>query len=220
MRNLKKIGVLMAVMAMTLSFATGCGSQSSKKFAKVDESERTKKLDKTLANLKNRKDIIAREKAALMTTDYEDLRRFEAITLDGKDYSQKDLEKKDMTIAYVWYPSWHGCVESMPELGQFSKKLPENIGFITICDNSKVNDKVVEKIFDKSKFHPTTLVDGDEKFQTVFDHLVYAPTILLIDKTGKVEGEMVMKGDYDKVENYTEFVKIAEELLESRKDVN
>ena len=50
----------------------------------------------------------------------------------------------------------------MPELGQFSKKLPENIGFITICDNSKVNDKVVEKIFDKSKFHPTTLVDGDE----------------------------------------------------------
>ena len=29
-----------------------------------------------------------------------------------------------------------------------------------------------------------------------------------------------MKGDYDKVENYTEFVKIAEELLESRKDVN
>lgn len=108
----------------------------------------------------------------------------------------------------------------MPELGQFSKKLPENIGFITICDNSKVNDKVVEKIFDKSKFHPTTLVDGDEKFQTVFDQLVYAPTILLIDKTGKVEGEMVMKGDYDKVENYTEFVKIAEELLESRKDVN
>lgn len=105
MRNLKKIGVLMAVMAMTLSFATGCGSQSSKKFAKVDESERTKKLDKTLANLKNRKDIIAREKAALMTTDYEDLRGFEAITLDGRDYSQKDLEKKDMTIAYVWYPS-------------------------------------------------------------------------------------------------------------------
>ena len=105
MKYLKKIGVLMAVMAMTVSFATGCGIGTSKKFAKVDKAERTKKLDETMANLKNRKDIIATEKAALMTTSYEDLSGFEAVTVDGKDYSQKDLGKKDMTIAYVWYPS-------------------------------------------------------------------------------------------------------------------
>lgn len=104
----------------------------------------------------------------------------------------------------------------MPELGEFAKKLPENIGFITVCDHSEVGDKTVQKIFDKSKFHPTTLVDGNEKLQSIFDHLVYAPTILLINKDGKIEGEMVMKGDYNKVENYTEFVDIANKILEKK----
>ena len=104
----------------------------------------------------------------------------------------------------------------MPELGEFSKKIPENMSFITICDNSGVNDKVVKNIFDKANYHPVTLVDGDEKFQTVFDHLVYAPAILLIDKNGKIHGEMVLKGDNDKVENYTEFIKLAQMELEGK----
>lgn len=108
----------------------------------------------------------------------------------------------------------------MPELGQFSKKLPKNIGFITVCNYSKVGDKAIEKIYNKSKFHPITLVDGNEKFQTLFDHLVYAPTILLLDKNGKVEGEMVMRYDGGGVKNYTEFIKIAQDVLKNKKNVN
>lgn len=105
MKYFKKIVLLMLAVFFTFSSLTACNKDYGKKFAKVDEADRNKKREKSLENLKNRKDIMLTENAALTTTDYENLNGFEAVTIDGKEYSQKDLEKKDMTIVYIWYSS-------------------------------------------------------------------------------------------------------------------
>lgn len=110
---MKKIGSVLLSAIIASSLMAGCQKntsdgksvKSTKKFAKADMDERTKKLDKTFANLKNQKDIMTTGKATLMTTDYEDITGIEAVAVDGKDFTQSDLSGKDMTIAYVWYTS-------------------------------------------------------------------------------------------------------------------
>ncbi|CAK7016502.1 MAG: hypothetical protein PEPC_00681 [Peptostreptococcus russellii] len=102
----------------------------------------------------------------------------------------------------------------MPKLGEFYSKLEKDIGFFTICQNSEVGDKTLKNIFNEANFHPITLVDGDGDFQTVFDHLVYAPAILLLDSSGNLKGELLLRGSDNSPENYYDFIEIARSFID------
>lgn len=120
------------------------------------------------------------------TSGFPDLTSFNASTLDGGSFSQKDLASKDVTVVNMW-ATWCGpCRNELPELAEFAGMLPDNIGFITICDDGSEKAETAKSLLDSVGYTGKTLISGSGDVGNLMSSLMYVPTTVFVDSSGKI----------------------------------
>ena len=133
--------------------------------------------------------------------------------LDGNDVSSDELfAAKDLTVVNFWGTFCGPCINEMPELGEWSRSMPENVQIIgVLVDVNSADDEdgvaaAKQIVADTGADYPQLI--GNEDFN-VFASVSAVPTTIFVDREGNVVGGTVVGAD---VAQYKAFVE--EYLLE------
>ncbi|MEY8320522.1 TlpA disulfide reductase family protein [Lachnospiraceae bacterium 46-61] len=188
MKNIKKIAVF---SFMICTFVTGCSSE--KQIEK--QSEQIFENQQTMQNINNE-----------MNVSFSNLNTFEAKTLNDEIFTQSDFSDKDVTVINFWSLLCGPCIEEMPDIAEFSKKLPDNVQIITVCLDGEYDTEITKQILEESGFDGTTLLTGDGDFQKIYSELQYTPTSIFVDKYGNIVGDAIIGGQKNFAESYTKAI--------------
>ena len=140
---------------------------------------------------------------------YPALESFEAKTLDGKTFTSDDLAKADVTLINFWATYCGYCVDEMPEIAKWAKTLPNNVQVITVCVDYGTDPAAAKQILDEAGFTGTTLVSGTGDIGELASEVMYLPTTLVVDKTGKVVGDVLEGSAKDVSDTFGQMVNVA-----------
>jgi thiol-disulfide isomerase/thioredoxin len=139
-------------------------------------------------------------------TDFSDLTSFEAKTADGKTFTQKDFAKADVTLVNFWSIGCGACMDEMPQLAQLQKTLPSNVQVITVCTDEYATAEEVAATVKEAGFTGTTLVSGSGDMTTLINEMMYVPTTIAFDSTGKVVGTPIIGEPENVASEFTQLI--------------
>ncbi len=133
--------------------------------------------------------------------------RFSTTDREGKEWTEKSLEGKKLTMINFWAPWCGPCVGEMPDLNKLYENYKDD-GLLILgiygVDNSSTDEEVAATIKDTGVTYPNL------RYCPEFSALMtdYFPTTVFIDENGKILGEPVIGA-----RSYDEWVEIIEEIL-------
>lgn len=181
MKN-KRIAVLLFGAALVFGMA-GCGKnaenqEAQKEIEKETEEETEKEAEK--------------EAEKEESSPYGNLGSFLASTLEGEEFSQRDLADQDLTVINFWALSCGPCIREMPQLSSLEKVLPDNVQLLTVCLDGGQDPETTKEVLEKTGYEGITIVSGDGDLLEVCQRLQYTPTTLFFDKDGKSVGDVII----------------------------
>lgn len=168
---------LFLILILLLSFAA-CGKKEAVETEETKENTTTEETQET------------KGRAVLEKNQLTEMKQFTATTLDGKEFTQEDFKKVDLTLIDVWQTGCGPCIDQFPKLAELQKSLPKNVQIITSCLDGSSNKELAEKILKDAGLDVTTIVSGDGDWEREDKKIAFTPTYLLVDSEGKVLGEV------------------------------
>ena len=129
-----------------------------------------------------------------------------ATTIDGREFTGADFAKADVTLVNCWSIYCGYCVEELPDIAAWAKKLPDNVQVITVNLDGDYDLADAKEILDEAGFEGTTLVSGNAAFQKLANEVIYLPTTFVLDSEGKLIDEPFEGAPRDVASAYTELV--------------
>lgn len=127
--------------------------------------------------------------------------------LDGNTVTESIFSEKDLTIINIWGTFCPPCIGEMPELGEWSNDMPDNVQLIGLIsdisgdDDTEHHDLAVE-ILEKADADFLQLIVNQD-FTPIMQHIIGVPTTFFVDKEGNIVGEPIIGADVD---GYKQFV--------------
>ncbi len=127
--------------------------------------------------------------------------------LDGNDVTNDIFAQKDLTVVNVWGTFCGPCISEMPELGEWSASLPDNVQLIgLVCDVNSYDDKeqvqaAQDIVKDTGAAFTHLVANGD--LDALLNAVSAVPTTFFMDKEGNLVGEPVVGAN---VQAYKDFV--------------
>ena len=140
------------------------------------------------------------------TSDFPNLKSFTAVTLAGDSFSERDLADVDLTMINIWSTTCGPCLREMPELGELSKELPDNVRLVTFCIDSEYYADSARDILNNAGFDGVTLVSGDGDLAKLLESVMYVPTTIFVDSKGIQAGQPVIGAPNDAAAYYTQCI--------------
>lgn len=119
---------------------------------------------------------------------------FTALTIDGAEFTEKDISDKDLTIINFWTTTCPPCINEMPDLAEYRQKLADegsNIQLITYCLDGAAYPDTAKAILDKSGFDGATLIASDGVMGDLANSVMYTPTNVFILGDGEAAGSII-----------------------------
>jgi len=131
--------------------------------------------------------------ALLCSLAFAEAKTFVTTDVEGNEVTEAIFADYDLTMINIW-ATWCGyCIEEMPVFDELKDSLPENVNFITICEDFSYNTELAQQVLEAVEANYTTLVATEEMFYGGFLSDVYAfPTTLFVDREGNFVGEAVV----------------------------
>ena len=104
---------------------------------------------------------------------------FSAIDIDGKKWTNKDIEGKVMVLNQ-WFTGCRPCRQEMPELSEWKDEMPDVMFFSSTYESPEVANQVLEKV----RFNWIPIVNDTQFFEWVGD--MGYPMTIIINKDGKI----------------------------------
>ena len=120
------------------------------------------------------------------------LTSFTATTLEGGTFTEADIAAKDLTVVNFWMTSCRPCINEMPDLAAFEKRLPDNVQLITACIYGEEDLQEVQGVMDASGFEGVTLVAGDGDYETLMNSVQATPTTIFVGNDGALVGDVIV----------------------------
>lgn len=102
-------------------------------------------------------------------------------TADDKILNQKSLNNKP-SLVNLWFTTCAPCIEEMPYLNKLKDKYKDQVNFVSITFNNKIE---VEKFLEKRAFNFTHIID--EKAFLKEKNIPQYPINIFVDKNGIVK---------------------------------
>ena len=109
---------------------------------------------------------------------------FVTTDIEGHVVTQDIFADYDLTVVNIW-ATWCGyCIDEMPELSQLKTMLPDNVNFITLCEDASSDLKLAGDILRSAGANFQTLVVNEDIYEQ-FLYQVYAfPTTCFLNSEG------------------------------------
>ena len=114
----------------------------------------------------------------------EGLPSFTTTDMDGNTVTQDIFANYDLTVVNIWTTWCIYCIEEMPALAQFKTMLPDNVNFITLCEDASTDMELAEKILQASGANFQTLIANQEIIDQYLYNVYSIPTTLFLDSNG------------------------------------
>ena len=190
----KTTAMAVAAGALCVSLLAGCGSVTLTPVADPVASQSPSTAQESTNNTTNEALSTSMDyDSELMASasDYPNLSSFTAKTLDGKTFTKDDLAKADVTLINFWGVYCPYCLEEMPEIAAWAKTLPKNVQVITVCTDYDSDPQSAAEVIEDAGLTCPTLVSGAGDFEELASSVMYLPTTLVVDSTGKVVGDVL-----------------------------
>lgn len=121
---------------------------------------------------------------------------FSAKALDGSDVTEAIFAGKDLTVVNFWGTFCSPCINEMPELGEWSRNMPENVQIIgVVIDIADENDAAqiaeANRILEETGADFLNLIPS-EGWSTLLGQISAVPTTLFVNSEGVVLEEFVI----------------------------
>ena len=138
---------------------------------------------------------------------------FKGKDFDGNDVDERLFSKNEATLVNFWFNGCSACVNEMPALEEFSKKLKEQgAELIGINAGTASDDKGLTEAKDILSKQGVTyrnliLPDDHEYVRKIFSF----PTTVIVDKNGNIVGDPIV-GEIEDEKKQAEILKVIEEI--------
>ena len=109
---------------------------------------------------------------------------FVTTDMEGNEVTQDIFANYDLTVVNVW-ATWCGyCIQEMPDFAKLKDMLPENVNFITICEDAHLDMDLANQILTSSGANFQTLIINEEMYYDFIYQITAFPTTFFLDKNG------------------------------------
>lgn len=112
------------------------------------------------------------------------LDHFSTTDIEGHTVTQDIFADYDLTIVNVWATWCPTCLQEMPYLSQLKEKLPENINFITLCEDASLDLNLVKDILHDAGANYQTLIVNQEIMDGFMNQVYFFPSTFFLDCKG------------------------------------
>lgn len=133
---------------------------------------------------------------------------FTAKDLDGNTVTEDIFGEKDLTVLNIWGTFCGPCIREMPELGEWAKKMPDNVQIVGLIidiagdEDTEHHDLAVD-IVQKADAEFTHLI-ANADFADILKDVIGVPTTIFVDKDGYIVGDPVIGADVAAYKNFVE----------------
>lgn len=171
----------------------------------------------TLAACNNKKEDKATTTTSTTTetANVEAFPKFKGKDFDGKDVDESLFSQNEVTLVNFWFNGCAACVNEMPALEKFNKKLKEH-GAELIGVNVEATDEATLKdakdILSKqgATYRNIVIKDGDDA-KAYLAKIFSFPTTVMVDKKGNIIGDPIV-GNLEDEKKQEEIIKMIEEV--------
>ena len=171
----------------------------------------------TLAACNNKKEDKATSTTSTTTetANVEAFPKFKGKDFDGKDVDESLFSQNEVTLVNFWFNGCAACVNEMPALEKFNKKLKEH-GAELIGVNVEATDEATLKdakdILSKqgATYRNIVIKDGDDA-KAYLAKIFSFPTTVMVDKKGNIIGDPIV-GNLEDEKKQEEIIKMIEEV--------
>lgn len=171
----------------------------------------------TLAACNNKKEDKATSTMSTTTetANVEAFPKFKGKDFDGKDVDDSLFSKNEVTLVNFWFNGCAACVNEMPALEKFNKKLKEH-GAEIVGVNVEATDEATLKdakdILSKqgATYRNIVIKDGDDA-KAYLAKIFSFPTTVMVDKKGNIIGDPIV-GNLEDEKKQEEIIKMIEEV--------
>ncbi len=171
----------------------------------------------TLAACNNKKEDKATSTTSTTTetANVEAFPKFKGKDFDGKDVDESLFSQNEVTLVNFWFNGCAACVNEMPALEKFNKKLKEH-GAEIIGVNVEATDEATLKdakdILSKqgATYRNIVIKDGDDA-KAYLAKIFSFPTTVMVDKKGNIIGDPIV-GNLEDEKKQEEIIKMIEEV--------
>ena len=171
----------------------------------------------TLAACNNKKEDKATSTTSTTTetANVEAFPKFKGKDFDGKDVDESLFSQNEVTLVNFWFNGCAACVNEMPALEKFNKKLKEH-GAEIVGVNVEATDEATLKdakdILSKqgATYRNIVIKDGDDA-KAYLAKIFSFPTTVMVDKNGNIVGDPLV-GNLEDEKKQEEIIKMIEEV--------
>ena len=171
----------------------------------------------TLAACNNKKEDKATSitSTTTETANVEAFPKFKGKDFDGKDVDESLFSKNEVTLVNFWFNGCAACVNEMPALEKFNKKLKEH-GAEIVGVNVEATDEATLKdakdILSKqgATYRNIVIKDGDDA-KAYLAKIFSFPTTVMVNKKGNIIGDPIV-GNLEDEKKQEEIIKMIEEV--------
>lgn len=132
---------------------------------------------------------------------------FTTVDIYGNTVTEEIFAQADLTVVNIWGTFCGPCINEMPELGQWSREMPENVQIIGLVSDVYSPDDAstignAQAIVEATGADFINLLPA-EGLTELLSISPYVPTTVFVDSTGKLVGEPVIGAN---VAEYKQFV--------------
>ena len=191
-KTIKKIIPVFLVAAMLASSITACGNKNASSGSKTESGSKVEAGSK----------VTAQKFPAFKGKDF-----------DGNDVDESLFSKNEATLVNFWFNGCSACVNEMPALEKFSKKLKEQGAELVGINAGTASDEKglaeAKDILSKQgvTYRNLILPNDHEYVRTIFTF----PTTVIVDKQGNIIGDPIV-GAIEDEKKQEEILKVIEEI--------
>lgn len=151
------------------------------------------------------------EQGDIEQADYEQdpfvMPEFSAIDLQGNTVTEEIFSQVDLTVVNFWATYCGPCINELPELGEWSESMADNVQIIGIIVDvgSEESDEytLAQQIVEQTGAGYLHLAAAEE-FDDIISELIGVPTTFFVDKNGDIVGEPIVGADVDGYKKFVE----------------
>lgn len=145
------------------------------------------------------------------------LTQFTCEDSNGNIQTEALFAGKDMTVINIWSPWCLACSSDVPKFVNLVNQLPENVGFMTICDQGAGEEAIVYDILTEGNANYITLRANDEIRKELLFAFQLLPIAIFVDSEGNLIGEPLVNAAQQSnlVETYLQAIEERLALLEA-----
>ena len=141
--------------------------------------------------------------------------KFKGKDFDGKDVDESLFSKNDVTLVNFWFNGCAACVNEMPALEKFNKKLKEH-GAELIGANVEASDEATLKdakeiLAKQGATYRNIVINSGDEAKAYLAKIFSFPTTVMVDKKGNIIGDPIV-GNLEDEKKQEEIIKMIEQV--------